>query len=156
MVISTQTGISKSTNNGASWTSVTFGTQGISKRGISMTSSGSVIGLIGADIYTSTNSGSSFSTFVASAYRGIAVFNNGSNRFYTLYYSANTTYPIYQSGASFATPLTAVSGPGNKQWWAISASDDGQYILAGTCNYSSNNTNELWRSNNGGSSWIKI
>jgi hypothetical protein len=158
MVISTQTGISKSVNNGASWTSVTFGTQGISKRGISMTSSGAVIGLIGADIYTSTNSGSSFSTFVASAYRGIAVFNNGSNRFYTLYYSANTVYPIYQSGASFATPLTAVTGPGNKQWWAISASDDGQYILAGTCNYSSgnNNTNELWRSNNGGSSWIKI
>ena len=28
-----------------------------------MTSSGAVIGLIGADIYTSTNSGSSFSTF---------------------------------------------------------------------------------------------
>jgi hypothetical protein len=156
MVISKQTGISKSTNNGASWTSVTFGTQGISKRGISMTSSGSVIGLIGADIYTSTNSGSSFSTFVASAYRGIAVFNDGSNRFYTLYYSANTVYPIYQSGASFATPLTAVTGPGNKQWWAISASDDGQYILAGTCNYNSNNTNELWRSDNGGSSWIKI
>jgi hypothetical protein len=158
MVISTQTGISKSVNNGASWTSVTFGTQGISKRGISMTSSGAVIGLIGADIYTSTNSGSSFSTFVASAYRGIAVFNNGSNRFYTLYYSANAVYPIYQSGASFATPLTAVTGPGNKQWWAISASDDGQYILAGTCNYNSgnNNTNELWRSNNGGASWIKI
>ena len=156
MVISSQDGIFKSTNNGGSWTSVSFGAQGISKRGISMVSSGSVIGVIGTDIYTSTNSGSSFSTFVASAYRGIAVFNNGSNRFYTLYYSANTTYPIYQSGASFATPLTAVSGPGNKQWWAISASDDGQYILAGTCNYSSNNTNELWRSNNGGSSWIKI
>jgi hypothetical protein len=158
MVVSSQNGIFKSTNNGASWTAVTFGAQGISKRGISMVSSGSVIGLIGTDIYTSTNSGSSFSTFVASAYRGIAVFNNGSNRFYTLYYSANTVYPIYQSGASFATPLTAVSGPGNKQWWAISASDNGQYVLAGTCNYSSgnNNTNELWRSNNGGSSWIKI
>jgi hypothetical protein len=121
-----------------------------------MTSSGAVIGLIGADIYTSTNSGSSFSTFVASPNRGIAVFNDGSNRFYTLYYSASTVYPIYQSGASFATPLTAVTGPGNKQWWTISASDDGQYILAGTCNYYSNNTNELWRSNNGGSSWIKI
>lgn len=157
MVISSQTGIFKSVNNGVSWTSVVFGTIS-SKRGISMTSSGTVIGLIGTDIYTSTNSGSSFSTFVASAYRGIAVFNNGSNRFYTLYFSANTVYPIYQSGASFATPLTAVSGPGNKQWWAISASDDGQYILAGTCNYSSgnNNTNELWRSNNGGSSWIKV
>lgn len=158
MVISSQDGIFKSTNNGASWTSVTFGAQGISKRGVSMVSSGSVIGLIGTDIYTSTNSGSSFSTFVASAYRGIAVFNNGSNRFYTLYYAASNTYPIYQSGSNFATPLTAVTGPGNKQWWAISASDDGQYILAGTCNYSSgnNNTNELWRSNNGGSSWIKI
>jgi hypothetical protein len=157
MVISSQTGIFKSVNNGVSWTSVVFGTIS-SKRGVSMTSSGTVIGLIGTDIYTSTNSGSSFSTFVASAYRGIAVFNNGSNRFYTLYYSANTVYPIYQSGSSFGTPLTAVTGPGNKQWWAISASDDGQYILAGTCNYSSsnNNTNELWRSNNGGSSWIKI
>lgn len=158
MVISNSDGISKSADFGSNWTRVAFGSQGVPKRGISMVSSGSVIGIVGLDIYTSTNSGSSFSTFVASAYRGIAVFNNGSNRFYTLYYSASNTYPIYQSGSNFATPLTAVTGPGNKQWWAISASDDGQYILAGTCNYSSgnNNTNELWRSNNGGSSWIKI
>ena len=157
MVISSNTGIFKSTNNGASWTSVYFGPYA-SKRGISMTSSGAVIGLIGTDIYTSTNSGSSFSTFTASANRGIAVFNDGSNRFYTLYYSANNTYPIYKSGSNFAAPLTAVTGPGNKQWWAISASDNGQYILAGTCNYSSgsNNTNELWRSSDGGSNWIKI
>jgi hypothetical protein len=27
----------------------------------------------------------------------------------------------------------------------LAGADDGQYILAGTCNYSSNNTNELWR-----------
>ena len=73
-----------------------------------------------------------------------------------IFLRAGNTYPIYQSGSNFATPLTAVTGPGNKQWWAISASDDGQYILAGTCNYNSNNTNELWRSSNGGSTWIKV
>ena len=155
MIITTDSGITKSTDYGVTWNSVNFGLATV-KRGISMISSGEVVGLIGTDIYTSTNSGSSFSTFVASAYRGIAVFNDGSNRFYTLYYSANNTYPIYQSGSNFATPLTAVTGPGNKQWWAISASDDGQYILAGTCNYNSNNTNELWRSSNGGSTWIKV
>jgi hypothetical protein len=158
MIISSQFGAYRSIDGGYTWSNVNFG--GSAKRGISMVSNGSVIAMNGSVTYTSTNYGVVFSTLAASPYsfRNIAVFNDGSNRLYTLTYSANNTYPIFQSGSSFGTPFTAVTGPGNKQWWDISASDDGQYILAGTCNYYSanNNTNELWRSNNGGASWIKI
>jgi hypothetical protein len=157
MVITTDTGIVKSVNNGGSWSFV-YASSYNPKKGISMVSNGSLIAMNGSDTFTSTNSASSFSTLAPSPYtfRQIAVFNDGSNRLYTLTYSVDNTYPIFQSGSSFGTPFTAVTGPGNKQWWAISASDNGQYILAGTCNYYSNNTNELWRSNNGGASWIKI
>jgi hypothetical protein len=157
MVITTDAGIVKSVNNGGSWSFV-YASSYNPKKGISMVSNGSLIAMNGSDTFTSTNSASSFSTLAPSPYtfRQIAVFNDGSNRLYTLTYSVDNTYPIFQSGSSFGTPFTAVTGPGNKQWWAISASDNGQYILAGTCNYYSNNTNELWRSNNGGASWIKI
>jgi hypothetical protein len=158
MIISSQFGAYRSIDGGYTWSNVNFG--GSAKRGISMVSNGSVIAMNGTATYTSTNYGVVFSALATSPYsfRNIAVFNDGSNRLYTLTYSANNTYPIFQSGSSFGTPFTAVTGPGNKQWWDISASDDGQYILAGTCNYYSanNNTNELWRSNNGGASWIKI
>jgi hypothetical protein len=158
MVITTDSGIVKSVNNGGSWSFV-YASSYNPKKGISMVSNGSLIAMNGADTFTSTNSASSFSTLAPSPYTfsEIAVFNDGSNRLYTLvYYGGYATFPIFQSGSSFGTPFTAVTGPGNKQWYAISASDDGQYILAGTCNYYSNNTNELWRSNNGGASWIKI
>lgn len=159
IVFTRSDGSMRSFDYGYNWYIANTGLVGF-KKAISMTSDGSGIAMNGMDTYTSTNNASSWSA-ITSAYtfRDIAVFKDlGSNRFYTLTYSANNTYPIFISGSNFTGPITGITGPGNKQWWAISASDNGQYILVGTCNYSSgnNNTNELWRSNNGGASWIKI
>ena len=152
-------GSMRSFDGGYNWYVANTGQYGF-KRSISMTSDGSAIAMNGLDTYTSTNNASSWSA-ITSAYtfQDIAVFKDlGSNRFYTIFYSASSDWPIYISGSNFTGPITGITGPGNKQWWAISASDDGQYILVGTMNYptANNNANELWRSQDYGHNWIKI
>jgi hypothetical protein len=159
IVFTRSDGSMRSFDYGYNWYIANTGLVGF-KKAISMTSDGSAIAMNGLDTYTSTNNASSWSA-ITSAYtfRNIAVFKDlGSNRFYTLTYSANNTYPIFISGSNFTGPITGITGPGNKQWWAISASDNGQYILVGTCNYYAvdNNYNELWRSSDYGHNWIKI
>lgn len=153
-------GSMRSFDGGYNWYIANAGTQYGFKRSISMTSDGSAIAMNGLDTFTSTNNASSWSA-ITSAYtfQDIAVFKDlGSNRFYTIFYSASSDWPIYISGSNFTGPITGITGPGNKQWWAISASDNGQYILVGTMNYptANNNANELWRSQDYGHNWIKI
>jgi hypothetical protein len=159
IVFTRSNGSMRSFDYGYNWYIANTGLVGF-KKAISMTSDGSGIAMNGMDTYTSTNNASSWSA-ITSAYtfRDIAVFKDlGSNRFYTLTYSANNTYPIFISGSNFTGPITGITGPGNKKWWAISASDNGQYILVGTCNYYAvdDNYNELWRSSDYGHNWIKI
>jgi hypothetical protein len=159
IVFTRSDGTMRSFDGGYNWYVANTGQLGF-KDSISMTSDGSAIAMNGLDTYTSTNNASSWSTITSAySFRDIAVFKDlGSNRFYTIFYSASSNWPIFISGFNFTGPITGITGPGDKQWWAISASDNGQYILVGTMNYptANNNANELWRSQDYGHNWIKI
>ena len=159
IVFTRSDGTMRSFDGGYNWYVANTGQYGF-KDSISMTSDGSAIAMNGLDTYTSTNNASSWSAITSPySFRDIAVFKDlGSNRFYTIFYSAASNWPIFISGFNFTGPITGITGPGDKQWWAISASDDGQYILVGTMNYptANNNANELWRSQDYGHNWIKI